>query len=90
MLRLPLAMLAALTLSACPLGELGQMVLSFSAYQGRPVVLSEMVVNGTDMAMIQPPKARTTRTPATCFGPAPPAHQMPIRITPQHPESCPR
>tara|TARA_R110000737_G_scaffold111883_1_gene144911 strand:- start:406 stop:978 length:573 start_codon:yes stop_codon:yes gene_type:complete len=52
MLRLSLALLATLSLSACRLGQPSQMVLSYSAYTGRPVVLTEMSVNGTAMAMI--------------------------------------
>lgn len=39
-------------LAACRLGQPSKMAVSFSAYTNRPVVLTEMLVNGTAMTLV--------------------------------------
>lgn len=48
--RAALSVLVIAGLAGCQIGQPNQMALAFSAYTNRPVVLTEMSVNGSEMA----------------------------------------
>lgn len=49
--RIAAPLILMLSVAGCQLGQPDQMVVSFSAYTDRPVVLTEMTVNGTPMSI---------------------------------------
>lgn len=51
-LRALLVVTCALTLSACRFGDPGTMLISMSAYTDRPVVVTEMAVNGQAVPLV--------------------------------------